>query len=538
METLIRADVHHNRVAQVRVAAKAGVADWLFVGVIVVTAWWYLRVSRGQSFLRDDWRVATRSLSFSDLLEPHNGHLSLVPLAIYRALLGEFGFETYAPYRLLGSISLLSLGVALFLFVRSRVGSPVALVVAVSVLWLPTMNLTPFLANYHIALICAVVCAVAMPSIDRRSDVILGLALALALATSSVGVAAAVACAVHAMMLRLRPSRLIAVAVPSLLWVLWWRTLGNQPRPPVRPSILSGLADVADGVFGSFSALAAGWWVGGVALLAGWAILFVKRMMTDRMSARTQLAWTVGLLVWWGGLVWSRPDAADSFNTGRYEYVGAVLILLSIVPAVPVEWLRTANARWRMAAPALVIIGTIVLVNHDELRDAARERAAAGARAEMVVYELELTDVLVEPTHRLPSELDWITVRDYREKVVARFGLPIDQDQSTDEAMIERNALHVPVVGPPPSDDPGCAAGPVPLPIAGEVSLHTGDQPAMLRARRFGPSMQDVRLVPAHRSAVASFPGPTILGAVPWVVDAPGACIHEAKAIEGPNPSW
>lgn len=526
METLTRADVHHDRVAQVRVAAKAGLADWLFVGVIVVTAWWYLRVSRGQSFLRDDWRVATRSLSISDMLEPHNGHLSLVPLAIYRAMLGEFGFETYTPYRLLGSISLLSLGVALFLFVRSRVGSPVALVVAVSVLWLPTMNLTPFLANYHVALVCAVVCAVAMPSVDRRSDVILGLALALALATSSVGVAAAAACAVHAMTFRLRPSRLIAIAVPSLLWVLWWRTSSNQPRPAVRPSILSGLAEVANGVFGSFGALTGGWWVGGVALLAGWVILFVQRMMTDRMSARTQLAWTVGLVFWWVGLVWSRPDAADSFNTGRYEYVGAVLILLSVVPAGPVEWLRTANARWRMAAPALVIIGTIVLVNHDELRDAARDRAAAGARAEMVVYELELTAASIEPTRRLPSELDEITVRDYREKVVARYGLPIDQHQSTDEAMIERNALHVPT-GPPPSDDRACAAGPVPLPIAGEVSLHTRDQPAMLRARRFGSSMQDVRLVPAHRSAVASFPGPTIAWAVPWVIDAPGACIHD-----------
>jgi hypothetical protein len=50
----------------VRVPAEAVLAEWLFVGVIVVTAWWYLRVSRGQ-FLRDDWRVATRSLSFSDL---------------------------------------------------------------------------------------------------------------------------------------------------------------------------------------------------------------------------------------------------------------------------------------------------------------------------------------------------------------------------------------------------------------------------------------------------------------------------------------
>ena len=110
----------------------------MFAAAVALTAWWYLRASRGISFLRDDWTVATRSLSFGDLFEPHAGHLSLVPLAIYRVMLGQFGMATYTPERLLGSTSLLCAGVALFLFARSRVGAPVALVAAVSVLWLPT----------------------------------------------------------------------------------------------------------------------------------------------------------------------------------------------------------------------------------------------------------------------------------------------------------------------------------------------------------------------------------------------------------------
>ena len=64
-------------------------------------------------------------------------------------------------------------------------------------------------------------------------------------------------------------------------------------------------------------------------------------MRTDRASTLTQVAWTVGLVVWWVGLVWSRPGATDSFDTGRYEYVGAVLILLSALPA------RRASSGWR-----------------------------------------------------------------------------------------------------------------------------------------------------------------------------------------------
>jgi hypothetical protein len=517
------------RSVQARRINKEAAADWLFAGVIVVTAWWYLRVSRGQSFVFDDWALAVRPTSLGDLLEPHNGHLSIVPLAIYHTLLGEFGLETYTPYRLLGISSLLCLGIALYLLARSRVGGPIALVVTVSVLWLPTTTLTPFLVNFHLALVCAVVCAAVMPLIDRRSDIVMGATLAVALATSSVGVAVAVACALHAVVFRPRSSRWIAIAAPCLLWVLWWRTLGNEPRPSYSPSVLSALNDVADGVFGSFGALTGGWWVGGVVLLAGWVILFADRVRTDRASALTQLAWTAGLVAWWVGLVWSRPGAADSNNTGRYEYVGSVLILLSALPAFPLDWLQTTKARWRMTAPALLIIGTIVLVNHNELRQAALNRAVNAANAEMVLYELEQTVEPVEPTRRLTPELSRITVQDYRRKVVARYGSPIDLGQSPDEALIERDAVRVAITGPPPTNDPACAPGPVALQLGSQLLLHTGDEPAMVRARRFGSSMVEVRTAAAHRSTIVGFPGPTIVG-VPWVIEAPGACIHEAAA--------
>jgi hypothetical protein len=311
--------------------------------------------------------------------------------------------------------------------------------------------------------------------------------------------------------------------------------LGNQPRPPNSPSILSALNDVADGVFGSFGALTGGWWVGGAVLLAGWVILFVQRVRTDRASALTQLAWTAGLVAWWVGLVWSRPGAADSNNTGRYEYVGAVLILLSALPAFPMGWLQTTKARWRMTAPALLIIGAIVLVNHDELGQAALNRGVNGTNAEMVLYELEQTVEPVEPTRRLTPELSRITVQDYRRKVVARYGSPIDLDESPDEGLIERDAVRVATTGPPPTNDPACAPGPVPLQLGGKVALHTGGELARLRARRFGSSMVEVRTVPAHRSAIVSFPGPTIVG-VPWVIEVPGACIHEA-ATNGVKPA-
>jgi hypothetical protein len=120
-------------------------------------------------------------------------------------------------------------------------------------------------------------------------------------------------------------------------------------------------------------------------------------------------------------------------------------------------------------------------------------------------------------------------VQDYRRKVVARYGSPIDLGQSPDEALIERDAVRVTITGPPPTNDPACAPGPVTLQLGSQLLLHTGDEPAMVRARRFGSSMVEVRTAAAHRSTIVGFPGPTIVG-VPWVIEAPGACIHEAAA--------
>jgi hypothetical protein len=321
--------------------------------------------------------------------------------------------------------------------------------------------------------------------------------------------------------------RWTAVAVQSLLWVLWWRTLGNETRSVQSLTILSALDDVADGVFSSFGALTRGWWVGGAVLLTGWVALLVHRVRTDRASALTQLAWAAGLGTWWVGLVWSRPGAADSFGTLRYKYVGAVLILLSALPAAPSASLRTARARWRMTAPALAVIGGIILVNHDDLWHAALGRAEAAARAEMVLYELEQTVEPIEPTRRLIPELARITVHDY-EQEVARYGSPIDTRRSPDEALIARHSLRVPIVGSAPANGPACVARGVSLRLGDEVTLHTGDQPAMVRARRFGSEMFDVKRVAPHRSAVVRFPGPTIVEGVPWIVEAPGACIHVA----------
>jgi hypothetical protein len=131
-----------------------------------------------------------------------------------------------------------------------------------------------------------------------------------------------------------------------------------------------------------------------------------------------------------------------------------------------------------------------------------------------------------EPSRRLTPELSGITAWDYYAKVVARYGSPIDRDDPPDQALIERHAVWVAITGTALEDDPICVDGPVTRRLGADVVLQTGDESAVVRARRFGQSMVKVQTVRANRSAIVGLSGPSIVD-VPWVIDAPGACIHE-----------
>src|SRR5437764_284108 len=74
-------------------------ADLAFLGLIVLGAVLLLVQMRGLSFFQDDWDFILRRRGFSAhvLLTPHNSHLMLVPILVYKALLAVFGAGSYAP---------------------------------------------------------------------------------------------------------------------------------------------------------------------------------------------------------------------------------------------------------------------------------------------------------------------------------------------------------------------------------------------------------------------------------------------------------
>ena len=163
--------------------------------------------------------------------------------------------------------------------------------------------------------------------------------------------------------------------------------------------------------------------------------------------------------MWWVGLVWSRPGAADSFS----KYVGAVVAAPAVCISrriAPGAEVTVGDDRFRVARHR-----AIVLVNHDELRDAAMAERRTERRPRW--------SVRAQPDGRAGGadgrargaatrgvpDLGGITVRDHRQRAVAPYGSPIDPDQKPDEAMIGRHVPRVAIAGPAPTTPR--SAGPV-----------------------------------------------------------------------------
>ena len=246
---------------------------------------------------------------------------------------------------------------------------------------------------------------------------------------------------------RVRLHRWLAVAAPSAGWVLWWARFGAHDRTTTG-SLSDGVRSVLDGWLGSFEAVAAGAFVGGAALAFASACLLGWRTAHDRDAARMQVAWMAGVLVWWIGLVWSRENTASSLDTPRYEYVGAVFVLLSLIPPRPVTLVRRHARHPAIAALALVSILAVVAANHPSIRTGARHRDTIGTWVRNVLVEVDQGPEVVPDAQELPLFLHRLTAGELR-ALVDRRGRPMAIADEPDAYLVHRAAIIMAAEAPP-----------------------------------------------------------------------------------------
>ncbi len=221
--------------------ARRRQAALILLGIAVAaSATLLLVIGSRLTFFYDDWEflIYRRGFDVSAFLDPHNEHIVLIPVAIYKALLASFGMTSSMPFRVVSTIVFLISAVLLFIYLRRRVGDALALLATVLVLFLgPAWEdlLWPFQVGFFGSVAAGLGMLLMLERDDRTGDRIACLLLTVSIAFSSLGLAFAAGAVVDQLLSKRRSlGRLYVVAVPLVLFAVWWLGWGRTA-----PSYLS-----------------------------------------------------------------------------------------------------------------------------------------------------------------------------------------------------------------------------------------------------------------------------------------------------------
>jgi len=383
---------------QVELALAAAMVGAILLGV-------YL--GRDTTFQPDEIYLfsATPHLDLRGALEPHNGHLILVPRLVFAPILHSSGAD-YLPIRLLGIGSVLLASGLFFVFARRRVGALAALA--------PTLVLLFFgsayphsIAGSGFAILftqaAGISALLALDRDDRRGDVLACALLVLALATYSEGIPFVVGAAVLILLRADSRRRIWVFLVPAVLyaaWFLWSHNRAGGAEGDVSLSNLllfpnwafNSLATTGSSLVGlNYPQLGFGW--GPVIALAALFALGLRL----RQSPISRFLWaTMAVLgaLWLMGAAAADPPVRIP-SASRYVYPTAIATLLVMAEAARGVRLQRGAIAILYAVAAISLATNIAL-----LRDSAGvlRRVAVVYRADLTALDLDRGRLPTNPT--------------------------------------------------------------------------------------------------------------------------------------------
>jgi hypothetical protein len=386
-----------------KIYAPVGVLGLL----MAVAALLIYRKGLGLTFFGDEWAflMTRREWTIGTFLEPHNEHLSLVPVALYKLLFATVGIDDYAPYRVAVILVHLLCVMLLFAVVRRRVGDVVGVIVVLPILFLGTAwedLLWPFQMGYLVSTAAGLGMLLALERQTVVGDTAACALVAVALGSSSIGIPIAILALVE-LLARRHLKRLWLVAVPFALYVLWALAYGNPRAAPgaqegLAPLLRENIPDtpgyMANAAAGAFGALT-GWgidWGRPLFILA--AIGIALWLSSSRPVSARALAVLAAAATYWGltGLFRAQLNAPAG---SRYLYFGAILLVL-----LGVEFLRNVKLTNR----ALAMLGVLALAfsvsNFAPLQDGSRSLQATSGIVSPKLGALELAGPSTDPLYR------------------------------------------------------------------------------------------------------------------------------------------
>jgi hypothetical protein len=395
------------RVPEGRVSAPAAHsrAALICLGVATAASGAYLLILQAPlTFFADEWDFLLKRRAFSTgvFFDPHNDHIVVIPVAIYKALLAIFGMSSAMPFQVVATLIFLLSAVLLFVYLRRRVGDWPALLGSVLILFLGAASvdlLWPFPMGLSGSMAAGIGALLALDRDDRRGDAIACALLVVATLFSELGVIVAASAFVSVALgppSRLR--RLYVALVPVALYAAWYLGWGHKgPQAATFHNFVTSPRFVFDAISANLASLfglttplsgtpgadidGLNW---GRGLLVIAIVLAIWRLW--RVGRPSRWLWAVlaaGGTFWFLSALDAIPRLRDA-GSGRYQYPGAIFVLL-----IAAELLRgvRANRRFLIAASAVTVAAAAsgVILLHDTYRvekgqsDALRARLAAAA---------------------------------------------------------------------------------------------------------------------------------------------------------------
>jgi hypothetical protein len=338
----------------------------LLIAALCASAFLLLLWQSDLTFFFDEWNflLHRQGLSADVILAPHNEHIAILPVLVYKTVLTIFGMDSPQPFQVAGTAAFLASVVVLFVYIRRRVGGWLALAGVLPVLffgpsWIDL--LWPFQIAFWGSLIGGIAALLLLERDERRADVLACLLLGVSMASSSLGIPFAIGIGVLIATGRDRRRRAFVVAIPVALFALWWLGWGREAENNVSfDNLVDSPVYVIKGVASSLASLLglAGasdtslttqdwrWPVLAIALvLAAWRI--------HRLRGGGRWLWaTLAIVLSFWFLAAVNADLFRDPEDGRYQVVGAILILL-----VAAELLRGI----RVSTRAVIVAGAVAV---------------------------------------------------------------------------------------------------------------------------------------------------------------------------------
>lgn len=324
--------------------------------------------------------VTGRQLDADSLLTPHNGHLSVILVLLYVVILKVFGADGFDVIRILAIAVHLSIAYGAYLLVGRRKGWPLAMLslVVVATLGSGWQNI---LWPFQIGMMLPVAMALfAVYVVETRPDATwsVGVLVSIALLSAGGGVALLLALIIHSVFVYAwrRSSLLMGI---GLVYALWYASYGVPQGWGVHPWTFARY--VGESAVLSAAAIGArGVRFGEAVLVCGTLAAVIRLRHQFRQPSILVPVLTVG--IGWLMTAYSRWLLWEP-GASRYVYVGAVLLLVVFLVAIPLP-----SPRWTIPGAAILAV-VLVVPNISLMNGSARMMSdnASRVRAELAVID-------------------------------------------------------------------------------------------------------------------------------------------------------